>query len=123
MRIAKAAPVSLLAFLMTVVVPSVWACRSNIIFSGPTTKTEAGQGSELQAGAPEGLTNDADQDTEGVGRNAEELQADVREAHVKRQQRLSIPVSADHIQSVKLSCASLPVLRPEKYPLDPLCGG
>ena len=48
MRIAKAAPVSLLAFLMTVVVPSVWACRSTIISTGPATKTEGGKGSPRQ---------------------------------------------------------------------------
>ena len=113
MRIAKAAPVSLLAFLMTVVVPSVWACRSNIISTGPATKTEAGEG-EPQAGAPEGLAHDSDQDTEGLGPDVEELQVNVREAQVKRQQRLSIPVSPNHIQSVKISCASPPVLRAEK---------
>ena len=115
MGITKTATVSLLAFLMMAVVPSVWACRSNIIFPGPATKTEGGQS---QAG-PEGLANDSDQDTEGLGRNPEELQVDIREAQVKRQQRLSIPVSPEHIQLVKISCTAPPVLRPEKYPLDP----
>ena len=104
-------------------VPAAWACRSTIIFTGPTTKTGTVEGNGPMAGGREALIGESDGDTGGLGRDSEDLQADVREVQVRRQQRVTIAISSEHIRSMKISCTSTPVLRPRNIRLTRTCGG